>query len=492
VIHFLVAVWISTIGVAATAPAAKWLTPIGTAALAPAIGTAIYVVIGVLLAATDAFTTLTALTVATAVTVSLVVAYFVTTGAEPPYRQILIGGGLALGLVAAVSLIALNVHATRFTNDSYRYLMAASWLEQTHGIESIDNRVLVAQQLVVPLIHTTGWITGDGYTPVLTPLFGAATIATMGWLSIRVLQAKRVSIKWQFLLLSAASLLLLTTNRFVTNLTYINGHMLFALLLLIAIGLAWLGLVEQEHRYLYVVGIALAGLAITRTEAMIVIALFLIPILSDRRMRTHDRLLVTAPAVGLASIWFGLVLPRHTPDSGVGSSVEFLYGNVIIALLLLAFAIVAGLPGLRKMVVLSPWLLIGGVLALLGYYTYGDPQILIQSISSIALNAAYWGFWGSFWYVVLPLTAAAMISGIVESDRLWNFGLIGFVLTLPLMAYLRESGYRVGSGDSANRMLVHIVPLLVVYLVFTAGQASVDLTTERKAALTQTTTPTSA
>jgi hypothetical protein len=51
------------------------------------------------------------------------------------------------------------------------------------------------------------------------------------------------------------------------------------------------------------------------------------------------------------------------------------------------------------------------------------------------------------------------------------FGLFAFALIIPLLAYLRGSPFHEGPGDSANRMLMHIVPLLVLVVVLAAGRA---------------------
>ncbi|TVR86211.1 MAG: hypothetical protein EA416_15680, partial [Trueperaceae bacterium] len=34
-----------------------------------------------------------------------------------------------------------------------------------------------------------------------------------------------------------------------------------------------------------------------------------------------------------------------------------------------------------------------------------------------------------------------------------------------VIAYLRDAAYRVGGGDSLNRMLIQVVPLMVVFVV---------------------------
>ncbi len=471
--HLLIALWLTAIGVVAAAPASRWLTPWGIAALAPALGTAIYIVVGAFLAATGLFSVISTLMIATIASLIPLIAAGTNTRARIRARTVLRGAGLALGLTTVVAIVALNVHTTRLTNDSYRYLMWASSLDQTGGLEAVDSLGLVKQQLAAPLIQATGWFAGDGYSPVHSPLFGAATLATIGWLATRIMGRDRVPVRWQVVLLASAGLLLLTTNRFVFHLTYINGHMLVAMLLLVAVGVTWLSVIEDEHRFLYLAGIAFAAAAIARAELLIVIALFLVPILAHRDLSRRDRLVITMPAAIVAVAWFGLVLPPHASELKFGTTPT--YGNAALALLLVVFASIATVVRLRRLVELAPWLMLGGTLVLLAYYVNSDPELMRLSMSSLGANAAYVGAWGFFWYVVSPLVAATMVWGRVEADRLLNFGIVGFFVTLPLMAYLREGAYRVGSGDSGNRMLMHIVPLLVVYLVVAAGRAAADV-----------------
>ncbi|MCH8899619.1 MAG: hypothetical protein IH942_03870 [Acidobacteria bacterium] len=471
-IHLMVALWLTAIGVVAVAPAANWLTPFGVGAVAPAVGSAIYVVVGALLAAMDSFGVISALSASTIVAAVVSAVILRAPSIRIDARRLAAGTLIATSLAASVSVLALNIHATRLTNDSFGYLRAASSLEQTGGLEALDNLQLVKQQLTVSLIQATGWVDGTGYSPVLSPLFGATTLAAIGWLAIRVMKRDRVPTRWQVALLAAAGALLLTTNRFVYNLTYVNGHLFLAMLLLIAVGLSWLAVTEGEHRFLYIAGIAFAAVAITRAESLMVIALFMIPIISTQQLTLRDRLVVTLPTAIVSATWFGLVLRPHLPGSGVGFTP--LFGNVAIAVLLAVFASIAGVPRLRRVVRMAPWLTLGGAFLLLAYHIQSDPQLLLTSMNSMAVNAAYWGFWGFFWYIIPPLLIATIVIGNVDEDRLWNLGIAGFFLTLPLTGYLRGSAFRVGSGDSANRMLMHVVPLLILYLLLAAGRASIN------------------
>jgi hypothetical protein len=469
-INLLFALWLSAIGVVATAPALNWLTPIGMGSIAPAIGVALYLITGALLAALDSFSVVSALSASTVVALIGSMVIFRSYSLRFRPRPLVAGALIAASLTALVSVVALNLHTTRFTTDSFGYLMSASALDQTGGLDGIDNLRLVKQQAAVPLIQAIGWASGTVYSPVLSPLFGATTLAAIGWLATRSMRRDKVKMTWQIGLLASAGALLMTTNRFVFNLTYINGHMLLAMMLLVGVGLVWLGVVEGEHRFFYVSSLAFAAAAITRAESLIVVALFLIPFLSTQQLALRDRLVVTMPVSILAFTWFGVVLPPHAREAGL--SLSHLIGNVAIAALLAVFASIAGVRGLRRFVPLVPWLAVAGTLLILAIYVQSDPSLFLTSVNAMAANAAFWGFWGFFWFIVPTLLIAAILSSNVDEDHLWTFGLSGFFLFIPVAGYLRGSAFRIGGGDSANRMLLHIVPMVILFILVAAGRAT--------------------
>ena len=58
-----------------------------------------------------------------------------------------------------------------------------------------------------------------------------------------------------------------------------------------------------------------------------------------------------------------------------------------------------------------------------------------------------------------------------NDDRFILFGLAAFALILPILAYLRGSPFHEVPRDSANRILMHIVPLVALSVILAAGTA---------------------
>jgi hypothetical protein len=112
------------------------------------------------------------------------------------------------------------------------------------------------------------------------------------------------------------------------------------------------------------------------------------------------------------------------------------------------------------------WLIEAGLWLALGVAAARDPAILRRSVQATIENQVFGaGRWGVSLVVlgVLLLLALALLA--VPDRRHLRFPVTTFVPVVFLLAYLREGAYRVGDGDSLNRMLVQIAPLAVLYLI---------------------------
>ena len=82
------------------------------------------------------------------------------------------------------------------------------------------------------------------------------------------------------------------------------------------------------------------------------------------------------------------------------------------------------------------------------------------------------GAWGASLLVLAGVLVVAVLLRRVEHEQVWLFPLLTFVPLSVLLAFLREGAYRVGPGDSLNRMLLHVLPLAVLAVAVTAdGEA---------------------
>jgi hypothetical protein len=102
------------------------------------------------------------------------------------------------------------------------------------------------------------------------------------------------------------------------------------------------------------------------------------------------------------------------------------------------------------------------------FYIATDPAVFGTSIESTVRNLARDGFWLLTWVAAIALLLVALVVESIPDGRLWTIPVIGFALLYWALPYIREGAWRVGAGDSGNRILAHYLAVTVVFLVLAA------------------------
>lgn len=104
-----------------------------------------------------------------------------------------------------------------------------------------------------------------------------------------------------------------------------------------------------------------------------------------------------------------------------------------------------------------------------------DHSLYIMNIKAFAKNLLHQSGWGSFPVFVFGLCVLIAFMYVVDHavpeieyyDVLW----IGFVLTTLAVSWARDDALQENVGDSGNRVLLQIVPLVVIALTIQIGKA---------------------
>lgn len=383
-----------------------------------------------------------------------------------------VSSGISSAVVLTLLVIAGSyiLHITRLTPDSGTYLIVSGWLEQTGGMDNVSDTALLKRQLGTPLLHVVGQGPGPGYAVGWTALLGASSLGLIVASSWSYLSRIGVAKHHLVILETSAVLLLLTTNRVLYNFAYINGHMIFASLLLVGVLFAWLRSGENGFGGLLLAGVAMAALIPLRAEAFIVVAFFAVPTIhSTRRTPTRAWTLV-APVVYATLVWYGLTIYPST-----GPAIEVI-GPFIVALGLTVHLLLTRYLG-------PAWSTVGIItvpVALVGYLIFSglsDLPMLGDTFKAFGTNIFWKGRWGLFWIVVPILVASVFVTRRVKRDLIFYYGLSTFVLAVVAFAFLRDGAYRVSQSDSGNRMLMHVVFVAVLYAVIGVGSSLRQSTT---------------
>ena len=466
----ILSVWLVAIGVVTASVAARHLGIWGTVFVSPLTGAAAYSLVGLVLTGFSIFDTVLTLSVASCAAVGAVAVSRLVERRWPPLRTVLTAMGIAAAGAVVVSFVLQAAHLTRLTPDSMEYLTMAGSLERFGVLASFAPELLLKRQFTTGALQAIGVVTGLGYSPTPVFLVTASGLATTTWLGNRILGHFHVPARWRWAIAGSATLLLITTNRVAYNLFYINGHGTFAGFLLIAVGFAWYGVTTERWSMLALSALGFAALVPLRADGAAVAVIFLIPIVTAASVPIRGRWMLTVPLIVTTVVWYGMVLFPYLPGDEyrpTGTAGAYL----LVALGLIPLMLTTQLPATRSVVKWIPWAVFGTLGAFVVWSAHDDFPSLIKTLGATGMNIGAYGLWVAFWWVAPLLVAVAVTVVVVPNQRFFIPGLLTFPVALVAFAYLRDGPYRAGTGDSANRMLMHIVFVLVLYLIAAAGVA---------------------
>jgi hypothetical protein len=378
------------------------------------------------------------------------------------FRSIL----LSLFLIVLLVGFIRHIELTTVTPDSFYYLTISSLLN-SGNMTSVQPFTLLTRMLAVPLMHAPASLVNEFFLPSITPILAISTALSLTWFCQEGLRYELKDLRIVRAFAIAGLCLLLTNNRFVFHTFYINGHLLNAALLVFITGSAWLLISQAEisRKSLYImIFCAIPALVVTRPEASIFAVLAIMPLLLSCKVPLKHRVILMA-ALGFSIIaWHGFLWSEYVrANIDLEPSVMWMF--------LVGFALIIFTPILawRKIEKIAPNHILTaleiGLWLALTLAAIREPRILYRSvfatIENVLFNAGGWGvsliILGALVLIVLLITNA--------TNRIFlRYPLTTFVPLSLLLAYLRGGAYRVGHGDSLNRMLFHFVPLAILFI----------------------------
>jgi hypothetical protein len=310
-----------------------------------------------------------------------------------------------------------------------------------------------------PALEAIGVVSGDVVAVGLLPAFGVAGLMCV-YAIVRAHGSRAVgagaggTVRWVALVATA---IVLTNAQFLVHVVAIGPHLVVAFwVLLLAAVAADPSCVSGARRSLVVFSLATA-LTAARPEGAILVALVMAPALAsapgDLRIRSRD-LGFSGLAVVLWQVPHRSEGFKTMPD-GEGLALVVLGG----LLLVLSAPSVLRRIGRIPIVGLG---LAGAWSALVAAFALDAGLItrsLIATTANVALDVGGWGV-GLLLLTVIALTARGVVG---ERFPLRSGLLLGAFLPVHMViVFLTGSAYRIGQSDSLNRMLFHLLPLLVV------------------------------
>jgi hypothetical protein len=373
---------------------------------------------------------------------------------------------VAAGLVGAVAVLRA-AHLVNATPDSFRYLTTTGLLG-TGRLDEASAFLLESRLLTVPAMHAPATLTDELYLRALTPIVAVACLGVLAWLVQTGLRG-RITVPSPRLAAVAAVALLASNNRFVFHAFYLNGHLLLAMWFLLLAGIAWLLLSDADlvglmpGRLVAGLVIIMPAVVLTRPDAGLMALLVSLPLVVAAGVTPSWRFAILLSLGGSIAMWQGYLAVAYLGDErDMPTSVP---GLLALGLVIVGSAVVVRQSGTGWLPRRSLGLVEGSLWAALGVAVALDPRLLLRSARATLVNVFWDGGWGSSLLVLATLVVGVLLLTSTPGRAALRFPVTTLVPLSILLAYLRESAYREGPGDSLNRMLLQFVPIAILLVL---------------------------
>jgi hypothetical protein len=270
---------------------------------------------------------------------------------------------------------------------------------------------------------------------------------------------------WQSFVTALIVVSLMTlSNIFLFHMFYIHVNMISALYMYLFVFA--LAKIQQgaEKAYELLALLSLVAFSLVRLEAPLFAIVIMLVACFQPGWSYGKRLRLVAPFVGFCVAWYGRVyfmLPE-TPDI-LSQNLIVAFSSILLGFgLFVAFSNVKALDSLVKR---TPVVTLIGLSLISIIFTATRPEHMLGSLLSMVQNILVYGNWGLTWYVIVIIAVELYFARMGSTKHQWIFTLlVSYVLLVYNLAYFIKTPYHTGEVDSANRLLLQSLPLVLLYL----------------------------
>jgi hypothetical protein len=381
------------------------------------------------------------------------------------------GAGMAL-LLGGVAVLAATYNYAAATPDSINIILFGRLLA-LDGVTPWVSQRLSSYGIFLPALHAASVLLGDAYLWAIQPTLGIVFALLFGYFSFRTMKrlaANQAVARGLWIGVSVLTLLVGTFFMFFQS-VYIHNNFLSGLYLFVAVASFYSAVVEERHEWLVFGVLALVAFSFARTEAPLYSLIFLSIVLAPDQLTYRTRLYATLAYAIPVAVWYAFLF-NAIRDSHILNQERIGLILAIIALFAAGMAMTRITWIRDRILPLLPYLMLLTLVLILGVTFVRQPTDLKHATRVTFDNmffAQWWhetwasNWWGVTWFAVVALAAIAVLLPRIADERLFVVGITGFFVLLFDFILVR-SVYRSGWGDSGNRMLVHVLPLIFFYL----------------------------
>ncbi len=369
---------------------------------------------------------------------------------------------------ALLSIAACSLNYTVLSYDSYKLLEVGRAIGYDGYFHPDTQAKLASWGIFLPMVQSASIFLGLDYLYGLQPVLFVCLLASLFCLATKALHIMKAPSLVRRVYPALAVLALMSTYFIVFQGFYIHNSMPSAVYLFLFCSTVWIARTQNQPRLLALGMLFLAAFTLQRMEGPLFALIFLVLVMTDRQLSYRHKVLCLLPYAGLVFLWYSKLYFM------IGSGSDILDREKITKLLspLGAFTFVIVFSRARwiaRLVGALPWVMLYVIAGKLLIVALDRPDHMAASLSALVQNILKSGNWGVTWVVLFVLFTLAHHKVKLPHGKVFFIGIPSFLMFLFVLSSERIP-YRVGWGDSANRILTHILPVLLFYVLLRLGQ----------------------
>jgi hypothetical protein len=354
-----------------------------------------------------------------------------------------------------------------FTCDSIVFMGIASSFADALQIQVFVKNLLSYPIFIIPM-HAMVKYFGQDYCSSFSPIFSICTIfAVIFHTKKHICDSEIILSPYTRLVFLVTGFFFLTTYFIMQQIFYVNGHTAAACIMtILALEIINTKNVESSSATLsnfkaFIIFSLLSAQIFVRIEGILMAEIFLI-LLTEFRMLTNRQMIIGSGFLCfLSGIWIFSIFNTEIQVTG---HVNLIKMTTLLSPIIFLVILYSSSKLKVHIKYLRPLLIIALLLGLL-FYAFSKPENFAVSNVNIISNLLIGTPWGLLWSILLVFSLFIWQSKQSNKDKLIIYFIVTYFAIVVMLGYFRHP-YRNNWKDSANRVFLHIIPL-VSYLMMT-------------------------
>jgi hypothetical protein len=362
--------------------------------------------------------------------------------------------------IACLTLTRFNVALS--TIDSHRILSLAVILSNEGGLSPETAAQLDRQGVFQIIAHSLAGFTRSDFLhglPLVLGLSFAPMFALTLWHGLGVVGAP-IQRRWMAVALVTAALFTISMVDY--HILYIHTNLGAGIYLFGYLALFWIAELERDEAWLPTAFLCLIAFALHRTETPLVALLFLVLTVAQSELPRRTLTLWLGLFTAVVAVWYEK-LAHHVPTTAFITPAR----SRLVWILMAGFFCWWLASETRVVRRINGWLpaAVAGLSGLVVAASFAiKPHHMARSTANWAANLTDLPLWGNVWLFLPALMLLGLLGRPPRFRHAFTVGLIAYAALVLVLSFFLANPYRIGLGDSANRMTIHFVPLIFYYL----------------------------